>query len=356
MKEKYPKWIDEYGKAIYDSMHHHDVSAHMPFNGWDFYPLFADLIIEKIYSAVKNFKEKGLNVNEITDRLPNHNSMKFKLVEIIMWLKLTTAEPAKAKAIVDFFIDGIEARKVGAPLFLNNKIHTYENADQIIEKKKLVNATRELASEIGKITTGCATLVHGLYNDFCTDLSYDVYGPYSAENTYGKGTLLLVRSFSDLNPTELWPEHTPFPYKKIEIFSTYKNVEMTPTYVSCQMIYSGSLVDNLTHFQVEVEGKKINSLLELRAVREKLLQTASDLYVEYMNLGFEKQKELWLFQLCYQFKNLFDLVGQDWKPSQEMIDRVKGKELIPNVTSYEITKEEFYEKLGVTYLKGIYTK
>lgn len=355
MSKRYPAWIDEYAEALYSSFQNHDIKAHMPFSGWDFYPLFADLWINKLHGAIEAIKGKGLKMELIVEHLPNHASMKFKLAEVILCLKSAHTSPDRARNIMGFFVEAIQARTLGKPLWLNNRTHTYEDVASVIKNKQPVPANRELASEIGKIITGCATLAHGLYNDFCPDLAYDVYGPYDTSNVYGKDASLVVRSFGDLNPMELWPEHAPQPYKKVEVFSIYRNVQMRPMYVACQMVYEQNLLDNLVAFQVEVDGKPVNALGELKSVRDMLLKSASELYVEYQGLGFERQKEFWLYQLGYQLKQLFDIAGCDWRPSQEMIERVRGKELVPTIETYHIPREEFYEKLGIEYLKTVYT-
>jgi len=354
MTQEYPDWIDEYGEAFYSSFQMHDVRVHMPFNGWDFYPLFANLWVRKMYETVKLFREKGLRVGDVIERLPNHGSMKFKFSEIIMCLGLAHTPPERARFICDFFVEAIRAQTAGEALWANNKIHAFEDVGKVIAYSRPVPADRAHASEIGKIITGCATLGHGLYNDFCVDISYDMYGPYDVSGVYGDGALMLIRSFDDLNPTELWPHHTPFPFKKIRVFGIYKNIILRPTFVTCQMISTGNMIDNLSHFQVIVDGRAVNSLDELKVVREAILKSASSLYVEYQGFSFEKHKEFWLSQLGYQLKNLFDIVGLDWHPSQEMVNRVKDKELVPTVETYDIPREEFYEKFGIEYLKQVY--
>ena len=354
MRQKYPKWIDDFAEAWRTSIQQHDINAHMPFNGWGLYVMFDDLWVDKLYQAITNIRKRGIKVEEIVNRLPNQSSMKFKFVEIVVCLKTSATRPERARTIADFFVEAIRARTVGEPLWMNNKIHQYANVKSIVKDKRLVLANREQASEIGKIVMGCATLGHGLYNDFCTDLGYDVYGPYDTSKVYGSNTSFLVRSFGDLNPTELWRDHAPFPYKKVTIYTVYKGVRMVPTYIACQMIYKESLVDNLFQFQVEVDRKFFNKLGELKTLREKLLATASKLYIEYKSMEFENKKVFWLYQLGYQLKKLFDIADMDWRPSQEMIDRVSGSNLGKNIMTYAMPKSEFDKKFGIEYLRKAY--
>ena len=355
MQQNNTTWIEEFGDAVYQSLQHHDVNAHLPFNGWNFYPLFAELWVEKVYKAIKLIQEKGIRPEEVIDQLPNHMSMKFKFVELTYCFHLTSIPVEKVRAISDFFLAAVRARTLGEPLWLNNKINTYADVDAIIEGHHLVHGDRTRAQEMGKIITGCGTLAHGLYNDFCPDLSYDVYGPYDASKEYGDGAIMLVRWFGDLNPHELWPQKT-FPFNKIVVYSIYTGMKIEPTFVAAQMLSSGSFIDTLTHFQVEVDGRFVTTLGELKAVRELLLQTASEHYAEYQSMGFEEQKTMWLRQMSYQLKGLFDVAGLRWEPSQEMIDRVKGRQLVPTIDSYNIPRDEFFEKFGIAYLKHAYTE
>lgn len=354
MHKAYPAWIDEYAEAYRSSFLKHDVKVHMPFNGWDFFPIFADLWVEKISATIHEINQNGLKIDDLADRLPNHASMKFGFSMTLFCMNIARTPAPVVRTICDFFIASINAQTAGAPLWMNNKIHAYENVSRVISDKKLVVADRERASEIGKIVTGCGTLGHGLYNDFHVDTTYDVYGPYSTTAEYGEGTSLLVKVFEDLNPTELWPTHTPFPFREIKIFNIYQGVELIPTFVACQMLSNGNLLDSLKYFQVEVDGRFVNSLVELKEVRNTLLKAASELYVEFIELGFEKKKELWLYQMGYQLKRLFDLAEHDWRPSEEMKKRVQGKDLIPTVSSYEVPQVEFYQTFGIQFLKEVY--
>jgi hypothetical protein len=55
-----PSWIGEFAEAIEVNFKNHDVKVHMPFNGWNYYPIFADLWVDKIYKAVQAFETKDL--------------------------------------------------------------------------------------------------------------------------------------------------------------------------------------------------------------------------------------------------------------------------------------------------------
>lgn len=355
MKSKYPKWIDEFADAFYSSFQHHDVRAHMPFNGWDFYPLFADFLIQKIDTALTRIQDKQLKIPEIIEKLPNHASMRFVFSEISLCLKTAKASNSTVQRIGDFFarVLALSVNDDKDNPWISNKVRIFENVNRLVREKKFAKATKMHAQEIGKIIAGCATLGHGLYNDFCVDITYDVYGPYDTSHIFGKGTCLIIRSFPDLSPTLLWPRRK-FLHTSINIYTIYKNIHSESTFVPCQMLYRENLHEHLTHFAVEIDGKFVTELADLEAIRKPLLKMASELYADYLSLGFEKQKRFWLYQFGYQLKKLFDLAGMDWRPSGEIIKRVRDRNLIPTIKSYNIPRAEFYKKFGVNYLKQAY--
>ena len=355
MKQRYPQWIDDYAKVVYNLISTHDADTNLPFNGFNFYPLFDSLWVNKIYKAIEKFNGSGSNIEDIIDFLPTHSSMKFNLLELIIDLKTSDTEPAKAKIIIDFFIKVIQERAGSGNLFKDARIKRYENTSEIIKQKQIIKADRALAQEVAKIIAGCGTLSHGLYNDFCTDLDYDTFGPYDVSSKFGDNAVLFVRQFADSKPIDIWPEFENFPYKNIKTYTIYKGVESESHYLGCHMVYKQNLVDNLTHFQVEIDDRFVNSITELKQIRDKILQVASEHYARYINLGFEEHKQIWLWQLCYQFKLFFEKVGIDWRPSEKMIKQVKGKKLVNYIPRFDISFDEFCDKFGINYLKNIYS-
>lgn len=355
-KRTYPQWIDGYARETYALAKSHDASTHMPFNPMNFHPLFDDLWVEKFYDAVTRFNNSGMAISEVMRYLPVHSSLKFNLLEMIVFLKTSNTNSQKARTIIDFFLKTIRQRAVNKNFWEDNLILEYRNANKVIKEKKLVKADRFQASEVAKIVAGCGSLAHGLYNDFCTDYGYDVFGPYNLSSRAGKEKLsLFVRQFSDLKPELLWPKFKNFPLKTVKVYAVYKGINSQSHYIGCHMVYKESVIDSLVKFQVEIDGKFISSLSELREIREIVLNAASNHYVGYKKLNFEQQKKMYLRQFGYQFKDFFDLFNINWRPSRKMIDRVKNKKLVDYFSDYDVDFRTFREKEGVDYLINIYS-
>ena len=74
--------------------------------------------------------------------------------------------------------------------------------------------------------------------------------------------------------------------------------------------------------------------------------------------NFEKLKEKVLLQECYQLHEFFDFLGMEWRPTQEMITRIKNKELCKNLYTYGklFSFKEYYKEFGINNLKKVYSK
>jgi len=354
MTEKYPQWIDEYTTAAYKLLKSHDANSHMPFNAFNLYPYFADLWVDKFYQAIQKFNESGLSTDEILEVLPVTSSMKFNLVKLVWDFPFAKADKKTVRTVADFFVEAISARAVRDRFTqAANIVHTSQEIAELLKEVKPVPINLEKAKALARITTGTSTLVNGLYNDLCTDYGYETYGPYSVDDQYGPDHTLLIRYFPDIKPLALWPEMKDFPYKSITTYSVYKNIECQMLLIGCHLMCEQNLLESITHFQVKVDDRYITSLDDLNEIKDVLLAKSPKFYDDYLKLGFEKHKEIYLKQECYQYKDFFTKMGLDWQPSAEMYQRVKGKKLTDDITTYDVSLEE-YKKMGINYLVKAY--
>lgn len=354
MKNNYPNWIDGYGKAVYEITASHDVATNLPFDGFELMPLYADLWIDHLYLAIKKFRESNITIDEISKVLPNHSSMKFNLFELAFMFQSAKSDYKIVREITDFFVEIIKYRSVSKLWWENNIIKEYSNVVGVVESKKLLKVETETAKSVAKLSAGCAMLTQGLYNDFVTDYGYDVFGPYNAKDVYGEDYSLWIKEFADLNPVEIWPDRKDFPYKRITIFNVYKDLDSESYYIGCHMNYKQNLIDQMSYFQVEIDGSFVNNLEELNEVRDVILKNASEHFLLYKQFDFEKQKEIWMWQMCYQFKNFFEFLKLDWGPTKELLDSVKNKSLIPYYSKSDFNFSWHAETYGTNYLRDAY--
>lgn len=348
-----PDWIDDFLKSSQRLFASHDPKSHLPFFAWGLFPHYSDLWLEKLYELVKSFRRKGLKIEEHLDSFPNLSSTRFILLLAAIHYQLTTLNnPKLITSVCNFLIDSIKLRsKTGLFPDDNNVEYSEAELEALLKRRPLHEASLEESREIGKILAALASLVHGLHNDWCTDLSYEITGPYTHQHK-----TILVRSFADLKPTEIWPE-ADWNFKDISILTSYKDLSAEIIYVGCHITYDRSTVENLSRFNFIVDGKEITNVAGLKALREKLMVVATNQYEKYLNMDFESQKEKFLYQEHYQLKKLFEIAGLDWKPSREILQRIKGKKLIENIfPTYDLTKREYRKYFGGDKLIAAYKR
>ncbi len=99
------KWIRDYSDAVSDfTFGDHDPASHLPFNAFKFYPLYFNLWMDKIYSAIKIIESEKISKNKILTILPNYGSIKYIFYTLVNMGAYFNYDKEKAKTIFDFFI------------------------------------------------------------------------------------------------------------------------------------------------------------------------------------------------------------------------------------------------------------
>jgi len=352
----YPKWIDEFSESLYPALHGHDPRSHLPFNPFNFYPLYADLWANKLYNAIIQIDETKFK-QLIDSPLPNTSSWRFALLLFVGRLNHTTISNEKIRTIADFFVKVLKQKVKNEDLFTKEKniVHTDKQIETILNNTPWIKADKNFAQLLGKLNVALTSLSAGLYNDASADTSLDFQGTYNTNKKFEKDSKLLIRDFTHLKPKELLLDAKKFPHDRIMVYSIYNKIDFPMVYVSCHTQPTGNVLENLLYCAVEVDGKFLNQK-QTEKLAEKYLLIASNIFVKAKKRTFEKQKEFFLKQESYQLKELFAIAGMNWKPTKEFLEAVRGKQLPQTVLStYEYSFEDFNKNFGVNRLKEAYS-
>jgi hypothetical protein len=348
---KTPDWIQPFVESSYQLFIHHDPQSHLPFDAWGLHPYYADLWLKKIYEMIVKFEEKRLRISDHLNYFSNLSSTRFIILNnTIQYQTSGMDNPEMIVKIQDFFINSLKLRAKEDLFALEKNIDLDEKRlNELIKSRPFTKASFEESKELGKILVALASLTHGLYNDWCTDFNYEISGPY-----YRNNKTILIRSFPDSSPSSIWPE-IDWSYNNFSIITEYENLTAKIAFVGCHIVYSDNVIKKLSGYNFRVDEKEIAGLDELKRLREKIMPIAVKQYEKFMGMDFENQKIKYVFQENYQIKMLFDLVGMDWKPSKEILDRIKNKELIKEIfSSYDMTMEKYMEIFGFNKLIRAY--
>lgn len=332
----------------------HDPQSHLPFNAFGLYSYYERLWLDKLLEAVMRLQAAGESPAGIV--LPNASACRFGFLLTVMHLQNARVTDKRAiKALCDFFRQAVAARMPcgGEFAFSANFTHTPSAVSALLQDTTWEEAGVEEARLLGKLTVGLAMLVHGLYNDWFTDYSYEVSGSYAAAPE-GK-RIMLVREFDDLKPVEVWPEAQALRHKRVSILAEYEGLACKIAFVGCHATFSRSLVDSLVRYAVFADGKQVTGRRALAELAEYFLNVSQEHYAAYAAMDLEVQKEKYFLQEAYVFKWLFDAAGMPWLPSREFYDSVKGKPLLESPwPDYHLGFEEYCEKFGINNVARAY--
>lgn len=344
-------WIEDFAKSSYQLFINHDPQSHLPFNAWGLMPLYNDLWLEKLHELVKKFRKNELQIKDNLNYFPNLSSTRFILLMVIIHYQISKLKnSALIVDVVEFLVESIRLRS-GSDLFAlsSNTEFSDQQIEKLLKDNVLNDATVEESKELGKILVALASLTHGLYNDWCTDYNYEISGPYKT-----KDKIMLLRYFPDCNPKEIWPDLS-WKFKNVSVITEYANLDANIAFVGCHITYSDNVIEKLERYSLNVDGKIIQNLEELKKLREDLMQIASKQYKKFMTMDFENQKIKFVEQENYQLKKLFELLKMDWRPSEEILERIKNKQLIDDIfPNYQMSLEDYKKTFGINRLIEAY--
>lgn len=363
MKE-YPHWIDEYTKSIQRLFRGMDLRTLAPLDCFHFHPVYSDLWLDHLYQAIDRFKRKKLPFSEAVKTLPNPSSVRAVIEFLMMHYNNVVknekeVDKKKVREIFDFFVKVLKVKnKRDIFCYKENIGHSEKEIRAMVNKTRWQKGTPETSRSLGKLYLGASSLVNGLMNDWCTDNGIEVWGPYDVSKYYGPNTILVIREFPRLKPSDLWPHVKKYKYKEVKIYTVYKNVKMRTEYVGCHSVFKGNLAKNLLHFAVMVDGRYISNQKKIEELSGNLIELAQEQYQRVRKLGFENLKQKIIAQELYQLKDFFKLVDMNFKPNSILKKRLKGKRLLKRrypLNTAGMSLMEINRRFGIDNLKKLYS-
>lgn len=346
------KWIEQFSKGTFGIYAGQPLEGFQPIDYFHYYPLWYDLWIDQIADVMDKLDLDHKSYQELSDLLPPPSNMLAIVQKTIPSYQGFAGEVNKEnlKKVTNFLARMLLEVRPNDPFCeSSNPSHNAAEVKQLVDELKWRDADEVMARKIGQLIAAAGSFVHGLYNDLVTDFGWEGYGPYRVDID-GKEQVMLIRHFPDMIPRELWSDNFLGSVKDVKVYTTYEGVEWKMSGVGCHTILlSGSPVQGMRKYAVLADGKSIG-VEEIDNMIGDYSSKAEALYREIKKKDFEGLKEMVIQQECYQLKKIFDEANVDWKPTDEMMARVKGKELVKGMLPYGKmmeTVDEYREVFGI---------
>lgn len=342
-------WLDQYIESVHTALGAMDFGTLQPFDHLQFSPLIAKEWIEKISELMKRTKEQNMSTKELAALWPGMSSLRCQMCFMILDLKSVRIPKEKCVEITRFLFEMLQhGAKEDVHGFNSNITMTKKEVKALFKKKQLKRATPAIAKNLGMIYNSLYNLGAGYYVDFYLDYGIENDGPYDVSEIYGLGHILVIKHVRGMKPVELFPEAEGFIADDVTIYCVYKDVKYTTNLVSVHSIYEGDTINGLKYWGMEIDGRMAGEQ-ELDDIFEKSAQASIEQWQRLTSLSFEDQKVKAAEIRCFGMRKLFERVGMDWRPSQNMLDALKGKPFKDNsywkIPEDEKKKKEYWKKM-----------
>ena len=358
--EPYPAWVDEYSRSIYQAFTHMLPGDWGPLDlMFSILPALDGSFLHKLHEAVVIAKEKGLSPEKAAAYFPSPSSLNAAMFfGVLEYNQSDKSNRQDVRETFDYFVAVLERlHKTDTWIHDANIVHTVPQIEDILKNPDWIPATRQDARELGKLNNSSSALAYALYRDFFPQETHEVYGPYDASSCYGEGTILVIKEYPELHPVDLWPEIADSTIRKVKVLQIYRGISMRCEAWGLHSIYEGDLLNGLAQYAVEINGQPVQDIPKIKETADYLARIATKHMELYERMSKEDLKEKFLEWLCYQFHDFFKAVDMDWRPTEQMLSAIRGKEIrerfiLDSVGSYE----EFCgdPKWGILALKDLY--
>ncbi|TSC94770.1 MAG: Uncharacterized protein CEN87_304 [Parcubacteria group bacterium Licking1014_1] len=326
-EEKYPQWIDEFAKSVHNSFANMVPGNWGPIDYLAFMHHNNNAFFDKLYKAIKTIKEKGHSNEEIAETFTCPSALRCAFL-FLTW-EYGFSDPKqkeKFKEIAEFFVDVLSyMMKEDVFCFSKNIAHDKEEINKILETTPWNDSDPKIARELGKLYNSCAALAFSLWRDFFPQISHEVYGPYDASSKFGENTILVMKHFPKLLPKEIWSDLN-YEYSDVKIFQIFKNVKFKCEIIGMHTIYEGDIINNNVAYAVVVNDKFVD-INQIKEASKNISEITTKQIQIYDRITMDELKRKTLEWECYQFINFFKLAEMDWKPTEEMVNAVKNKNI-----------------------------
>ena len=329
-------WIDEYLEAFTNAVSASSEAGWFPFSAYRFFPYTADMDLARWHQVLTTAKEKNIPISTLAKTMHGPLAIRMEIHLAIFESKIAQSwETSSTQAVVNFLNDICLARCVSDPYGLKKaQIHTPEEVENISASTPWQSVSGTETRTVGNAIMAAIQLAYAYYIDYCYCPWFEAQGPYDLPDS----NKLIIRTFGNFHPQEVWPQG-PFPKcKRLEIYTAYKASEIIIdqwSHISSHV----NLAQNLLKVAFKID-EQWTPLTDIPTLTDDMGTCAAILQNRWRKFDFETAKQRVMELRWYQYQSMFALLGLPWQPTIEMRRRIKGVPLLPEMTPEFTTTED----------------
>src|SRR3989344_2602313 len=334
--------IDEFIKIGLETFRELDYPRYYPFSFVRLLPYYSDLRSKKLLEAISNLKKKEIPLKKIADSFPTVPTLRIEIGLSLIDLKIAGYQKNTRIEIFDFFNSLIKIRAKKDYYGKNSCIEkTDEELKNILKKVKFSKVSKKDAKNLGLLSASLASLTMALYYDNFPHQSYEIEGPYELDGN----RKLLIKKNIRLKPYEIFEHTLKYKYENVELYVIYNDINIKLDAIN-HVSYDNNAVNATEKVALFIDGKQIFKLSsKIDSLIEYFGELSQKQFEYFDSLSFKEKKRMFLFQREYALKDFFTLAEIEWKPSEEMLKRVKDRKLLPVPKEKKENKNKIFVKL-----------
>jgi hypothetical protein len=314
--------IEAYSEGLYAM----DSKTTFPFWDYDMAPLFSREWIAKIATAIERLA--NMRPGRWDEWFRGPSVPRKELIYSLVDMKVAELERDTRLRIVDYWIDvlkdwcGDDWLADGA-----NRPRLDEPPNELARSGDWVADDPTAGAAIGRLTVAAHALTYSLYSDVFAHQSGEFLGPYELVPRAGSPTSLCLRTWSELEPLDLWPEFRGPGPSSVTVAAVYE--DRVPTVdIYNHVHWPASPARMLRRYRIWVDGAPAAiSPADITELANSIAAVAREQFTHYRALGRPAHMRLWVRQRNHQFRRFFAAAGLPWE-APEMEAAVEGRELL----------------------------
>ncbi|GEM_PF-2196460 len=345
--------IQDFLNTIKEIFHGMDIRGAWPLNGAQTDSYFGEVEALDMYNHIEKLR-KEKSPEEIAKLLPAPDIVRLFLqhsaiigLKVADKLKLSHLGPEERTRYTLFLLELIQHKVQNDVLCRDGKnlLLNQQEIDKIFEAPDWIHPTYpEERKQVAFLTIVLNHLCYSLFYDEYMTGGFYLHGPYLAKKRFGENTILVIREYHNINPTELWPAFKN-QYKKITMYCIYRHLDLKINFAN-HPISKDTVGDKLLTYKILVDGKHIHAFQVEDLIH--YLEEKTNEQTKRVNLLSNLDKVRKAAEIAfYLFKPFRDKLNVPWKPPQEVEKTIQhfGEKFIDQFKIEEKLPLEHWEKL-----------